>query len=80
MRCFQVCSGLEDAFAAAEERNAAAAAEARLKAMGRKAGGRARAPRGDAELERARDILAAGPDAVLTLGEDRHPPRGGEDL
>ena len=72
-----VCSHSEpeDAFAAAEEAGATAAAEARLKATGRKGGGRAaRAPRGDASSQRAKAILAAGSDAVLTMGEDRDAP------
>jgi hypothetical protein len=71
-----LCSAADDAFAAAEEAGAAAAAEARAKATGRRGGGnRGRGVRGDAAAERAKEILAAGADAVLTLGEDRDAPR-----
>jgi hypothetical protein len=70
------CSEADDALAAAEEAGAAAAAEARAKATGWRGGGnRGRGVRGDAAAERAKKILAAGADAVLTLGEDREAPR-----
>lgn len=74
-------SEADDAFVAAEEAGVAAAAEARAKATGRKGGGRAaRAPRSDAASDRAKEILAAGAGAVLTMGEDREGVGGGEQL
>lgn len=69
-------SEADDAFTVAEEAGAAAAAEARAKATGRRGTGRGRAMPRDAASERAKAILAAGADAVLTLGEDRDAPGG----